>query len=401
MRAPIGASVAYNRGVERTNIGRADTVRLDQGDARPASAEEPGPRYELVRALGEGGMGRVEHARDRDLRRDVAVKLLRTELLGDAAMLDQFLWEARVTAHLDHPNIVPVHDVGRLEENVFFTMKLVRGATLESAVSAATPIKRRLRLFHSICNAVAFAHARGVLHRDLKPSNVMVGEFGEVLVTDWGLALPLDTDAGRAIAALMPASLRAISAGTPAYMSPEQARGEPLDERSDVFSLGVMLYELVALAPPFQAESAPALLAKVLRGDARPLRDAVPDVSSSIVAVVEKAMATDRDARYASVAALADDVERLVDDLTPAAEHASMLTRAARWYAGRDPKMSRLRVMDVDVMVGGGFFMGLGIAVLFFRGTSDWVGWAWMAAGVLAWLPPMARWFARRDPSAR
>src|SRR6185503_7884244 len=191
---------------------------------------EPGPRYELVRELGEGGMGHVEHARDRDLLRDVAVKLLRPELLGDAAMLDQFLWEARVTAHLDHPNIVPVHDVGRVDENVFFTMKLVRGATLESVLDGPElPMPRRLRVFHQICSAIAFAHARGVLHRDLKPSNVMLGEFNEVIVTDWGLALPLDNEAGRAIAELMPPSLRAISAGTPAYMSPEQARGDALD----------------------------------------------------------------------------------------------------------------------------------------------------------------------------
>ena len=380
-----------------STIARADTVRAADGEKPVARTPETGPRYERVGELGEGGMGRVEQARDRDLLRDVAVKLLRPELLGDAAMLDQFLWEARVTAHLDHPNIVPIHDVGRIDENVFFTMKLVRGATLESALEGPElPMPRRLRVFHQICSAVAFAHARGVLHRDLKPSNVMIGEFNEVIVTDWGLALPLENEAGRAIAELMPASLRAISAGTPAYMSPEQARGDALDERSDVFSLGVMLYEIVALARPFDAESAPALLAKLLRGDARPLREAAPNVSSSIVAVVEKAMATDRDARYASVRALAEDVERLIDRTTPSAEHASALRRAARWYVGRDPKMSRLRVMDVDLLVGGGFCVGIAGAVLARRWLPMWSVGVWAVLALVAGVPPMVRWLGTR-----
>jgi serine/threonine protein kinase len=396
----------------RSTLARADTLQLEPSSpSAPRSDQPSGPRYERVRELGEGGMGRVDQARDCDLLRDVAVKLLRPELAGDVAMLDQFLWEARVTAHLDHPNIVPVHDVGRFDDGVFFTMKLIRGATLEATLAAVhdeaaaaraqMPRNRRLRLFLQLCNAVAFAHARGVLHRDLKPSNVMVGEFGELLVTDWGLALPLETEAGRQMAMLMPASLATLSAGTPAYMSPEQARGDKLDERSDVYSLGVILYELAGLSPAFEGSSAPVVLTKVLGGQVRRLQDVDPSLSPSLVAVVTKAMALDAADRYASVAELADEVEAVIDGGSPAAEHASMIRRAARFYVGHDPALGKLRVVDLDVMVLCGLLLGVGSTGVALEGARTWWGWACVVASFVASVPTLVRWIRARADRRR
>jgi serine/threonine-protein kinase len=330
------------------------------------------------------------------LLRDVAVKHLRPELLADAAMLAQFLWEARVTAYLDHPNIVPIHDLGMNETGeLFFTMKLVRGATLETVVAARTEsLTRRLRMFLQLCNAIAFAHARGVLHRDLKPANVMVGEFGEIIVTDWGLALPLPGGDDEGLRSALPDGMAKLSAGTPMYMSPEQIRGDALDVRADVYALGVMLYELIALRPPYEAASVPALFAKALQGDAIPLTGASP----SLAAVVARAMAVEAGSRYASVDALARDVESVLDGGTPGAERVSLLRRAARYYVARDPAMAGLRVVDIDSWAFSAMLCGLGVAALASRWITLplWAGIAAFAAALLVGAPATIRWLRLR-----
>src|SRR5215468_4838210 len=186
-----------------------------------------GTHYRLLERVAHGGMGVVWLALDEKLDRRVALKVL--DVSGEE--------EARILAKLEHPGIVPVHDVGRLADGrVFYTMKYIEGDRLDRYVARITRVPERLRIAHRICEAVAFAHARGVLHRDLKPENIMVGSFGEVLVMDWGLAILLQDR-----------TLGDIG-GTPGYMAPELTRGEArhLDERTDVYSLGAILEFLVA-----------------------------------------------------------------------------------------------------------------------------------------------------------
>ena len=221
--------------------------------------ELSGTRYELVRELGRGGMGVVYEVRDRELERNVALKVIEKDWRDHRGAE-----EARIIAALEHPGIVPVHDAGTLPDGrLYYTMKLVRGVRLDAWAQQNHGITERLRLFARICEPVAFAHANGVVHRDLKPENVMVGEFGVVLVMDWGIA----------------------GVGTPGYMAPEQTRGESADPRSDVFALG-------------------AVLAFLLRSDA---------ITRPLAAVIARARSADPAARYADAHALAEDVLRYLD----------------------------------------------------------------------------------------
>jgi len=246
-------------------------------------AEQPdlaGTRYDLVRELGRGGMGIVYEVRDRQLERSVAMKVL------IEPMAEEWRTEAKVIASLEHPGIVPVHDAGDLPDGRFYyTMKLVRGVRLDAWASQGHARTERLRLFARICEPVAFAHANGVVHRDLKPENVMVGEFGAVLVMDWGVA---------------------NVAGTPGYMPPEPSR----DARSDVYALGALLEFLIGDAP------AP-----------RALR-----------AIIERAMANDPAQRYENARELGDDVLRLLDGEPVSAYRENIFERAGRW-------LSRYRVL--------------------------------------------------------
>lgn len=236
--------------------------------------DELAGRYHVFGELARGGMGVVLRGRDRVLGRDVAIKVLRREHLDSHEAQDRFFEEAQVGAQLQHPGVVPVHEVGLVDESVpFFTMKLVRGETLAQLLRARThdadDRSRFIDIFEQICQAVAYAHARGVIHRDLKPSNVMIGSYGEVQVMDWGLAKVMDRggiadDRARPKEASIPVATvrsedegtnsRAGSVfGTPAYMAPEQARGdiEAMDERTDVFALGSVLCEVLTGAPAF------------------------------------------------------------------------------------------------------------------------------------------------------
>ncbi|MGE5184120.1 MAG: serine/threonine-protein kinase [Acidobacteriota bacterium] len=375
---------------------------------RPAATGEraaTGARYSVVAELGRGGMGIVDHVWDGDLMRDLAVKRIRAEHRDDPRLVAQFLWEARIGAHLDHPNIVPVHDLGRTADGPYFTMKRAAGRSLAEwlaqlqrgdAPESRFPLARRLRVMHQICQAIAFAHRRGVLHRDLKPANVLLGDDGEVLVTDWGLALPVPGPVGDELRRVMPQGLGELSAGTPLYMSPEQARGEPLDERSDIFTLGVMLYEVAALARPFEASSLSELASAREHAAPRPLRAVKPDAPRSLAAVIECAMAPRAADRYASAGELADDLERVIDGHTPVAEHASAATRFARYYLTRDHALDSMRVMDLDLLVGSGWFLGLasGAGLSWLAGVWWW--WIALIAMAVTGYPPMARWVAAR-----
>jgi eukaryotic-like serine/threonine-protein kinase len=274
-----------------------------------------GTRYDIVEEIGRGGMGTVYRAHDCSLDRDVALKVVSVpDETADIA--GRMLAEARILATLEHPGIVPVHDVGTLPDGrTFYAMKLVRGARLDEHARGLGSVAARLRVFERVCEAVAFAHARGILHRDIKPANVMVGPFGEVLVLDWGVAKIL-AEASRSDVGL--------ALGTPGYMSPEQARGEDTDARADVYSLGGVLFFLLTDASPptgFDGDRA-------LEIDSR--LGTTSDLPAAIRAVCRKALALDPTDRYSSVALLAADVAHFLMGLPVSAHRETMLERALR-----------------------------------------------------------------------
>ncbi len=305
-------------------------------------------RYEDRARLGEGGMGEVRLCKDRRIGREIAVKVIRN---GEGSRSDarvRFEREARVQGQLEHPSVVPVYDLGiRPDGSAFFTMKRVRGETLEEVVDAlragdpealAKHTRRRmLGAFSSLCLAVAFAHSRRVLHRDLKPGNIMLGAYGELYILDWGLAkvlgAPDSADAWAPDSRAAPVTEAPVEAplsqrhrtvagammGTPGYMAPEQIRGEidALDERTDVFALGAILFEVLTLDPLFgrAGDGVHAILAATLKGaDARASVRA-PDlaVPPELDAICVRATASDPAARFASARELSDAVDRFLD----------------------------------------------------------------------------------------
>lgn len=297
-----------------------------------------GTRYRLLERVARGGMGVVYAAEDERLQRRVALKVL-DMASADGDLANRLIREAQVLARLEHPGIVPVHDVGTLSDGrVFYTMKFVQGQRLDQYIEAVSSVTERLRLFLRICDAVAFAHAQGVLHRDLKPDNIMVGSFGEVLVMDWGLAKLLRDDAGRRSQIVNPDATifekpdkagdlienvqtivtgHGTVMGTPGYMSPEQARGdvEHLDARSDIFSLGALLRFLLTR----NSDSANKVSEK-------------QHLNKALDAICFKAAASDPEGRYPSVSELALDVSRYLDGLAVAAHRESLFEKLGRFY---------------------------------------------------------------------
>jgi len=271
-------------------------------------------KYTFVKELGRGGMGTVYLAEDRELNRLVAIKVLNTPDVTED-LRNRMVREAQIIARLEHPGIVPVHDVGTLPDGrIFYAMKFVRGNRLDEYAAQNVSIRDRLRKFEAVCDAVAFAHAHGVIHRDLKPQNIMIGSFGEVLVLDWGVAKILatdDTDEDGSIR-LNPNNtwLTDTSAGTVIgtrdYMSPEQARGEinELDQRADVYSLGAVLHFL--------------------------LKDQ-PKAGKAAKAICSKARAHAREDRYASASELSADIGRLLDAEPVSAYQESVIEKVSRW----------------------------------------------------------------------
>jgi WD40 repeat protein len=306
--------------------GCASTVPADDGPAQSQSDERADPgdlaaddpdRYQQVSEHARGGLGRVVRAVDRRLGRTVAVKEL---LRHDASNEARFLREAMITARLEHPGIVPVHEAGRWPNgDPYYVMKLVEGRTLKELIAEATTQRARLGLIAhviAVADAVGYAHSQGVIHRDVKPSNVIVGAFGETIVVDWGLARDRQRDLPEPTEDILTAAGSGVSTmsgkvvGTPAYMSPEQARGAMVDERADVYALGAVLYEVLAGSPPHSDTTPQAVLDRVIAGPPRPLAMVVPSVPDELATIVRKAMARDVDARYPNAIALAEDLRR-------------------------------------------------------------------------------------------
>jgi Tol biopolymer transport system component len=260
-------------------------------------------------------MGVVYKATDLRLRRTVVLKVLPPELALDPERRSRLLAEARAASALNHPNIVTVHEIDSADATDFIAMEYLDGRPLDRLIGAeGLPVAEALAYAAQIAAALTAAHARGVVHRDLKPANVIVTPQGQVKVVDFGLAkllpgAPLDSEAPTDTAAARTAE--GSLAGTVAYMSPEQAQGRPIDERSDLFSLGVILFEMVTGRRPFQGDSLAALLSSILRDEPPPVRTLRPGLPPELEAVLAKALAKKIERRYASAAELASDLERL------------------------------------------------------------------------------------------
>ena len=339
-----------------------------------------------LRTIGLGGVGAVFSAMEPGLRREVAVKMLRSDFRMRRRFVENFIREARITAQIGHPNIVPVHRIGcSPEAGVFFTMKRIEGRDLRSIIrdlrekkpSAArfAPLGRRLEIFIAICQGIAFAHSRGIVHRDLKPANIMVGDYGEVMIMDWGLAVyrhemenaeeahRIDLDAPPRQDVWPEESVRELPngavrvSGTPAFMSPEQASGrrELIDAQSDVYSLGAILYCLLTLenAPVNPDRPTDQVLYDVERGRfLRPiLRAPLGDIPRELDAVTMKAMAFDRGFRYGSARELLEDVRHYLDKFPVNAYSRSWFYRLRKLCVRRP--LVPLALLAAGLAVGG------------------------------------------------
>ncbi|MDX9721065.1 MAG: protein kinase [Myxococcota bacterium] len=302
--------------------------------------------------LGRGGIGRVLLAVDRHIGREIAVKeLLPRRSKAKSSAEARFVREIRLTGQLEHPNIVPIYDTGKHPDGrLYYTMKLVRGRTLSEAIAATPKLDERLRLLPHVIDvgqALAYAHSRGVLHRDIKSANIMLGEFGETLLLDWGLAKawreaetgrqsdePLATSTQTAQDAADPvATADGATIGTPAYMSPEAAMGQQdaIDERTDVWSLGVVLFELLTRDYPFAASSAMAMMMAVMKEEPRQAIDVDPAVPPELNAVLQKALHRDPQQRYQSAKQLVEELERYQAGRPVAAFRYALRELAWRW----------------------------------------------------------------------
>jgi WD40 repeat protein len=304
-----------------------------EGTGRVGTRPIAEARYDVEREIGRGGMGRVYRVHDRQLGRTLAMKVLDPRAV-DEHLLARFLEEARLTSQLDHPGIVPVHDVGELEDGrVFYTMPLVDGRTLDEVLALMRQGVEgwtRTRVLHALlkaCEAISYAHARGVVHRDLKPANLMIGRHGEVLVMDWGLARR------RALAGGSPPS------GTPATMAPEVLAGRtPAGRRADVYSFGAILYALCVGRLPYEDLDAELRIERILAGPPTPIASVAPAIPADLVAIAEKAMARDPADRYASMEDLHADLERFAEGRIVAAHPVGRVARVRKWVR-RHPQL--------------------------------------------------------------
>jgi len=258
-----------------------------------SSGTKLGP-YEIQSPLGAGGMGEVYRATDRKLGRDVALKVLPADMAQDPERLGRFRREAKSLAQLDHPNIVTIYSVEESDGVHFLTMQLVEGLPLDRIIpQGGLPLEQILEIAGALGDALAAAHEKGIVHRDLKPANVMVSTEGRVKVLDFGLAKDVRTSIGDATMTSASHTQIGVVMGTPAYMSPEQTAGRPLDHRTDIFSMGVLLHEMATGRRPFEGTSSAELVSAILRDTPPSVTDARPDLPSDLARVIRRCLEKD------------------------------------------------------------------------------------------------------------
>ncbi len=256
--------------------------------------------------IARGGMGELYRARKANLECAVALKVLLPELLSQESVLSRFLREAKLAANLSHPSIVRVYDIGQERGLYYIVMEFVEGRDLRDLVmkDGALPFRTAFRIARQIADALEYAHRRGIVHRDVKPANILVSADGSAKLTDLGLARAARQDSEVTVAGEI--------LGTPLFMSPEQCRGEPIDGRSDLYSLGATLYMMLSGSPPFRGDSTPIIIQKVLNERPQPLKSLVPEIPEKAAAIVQRLMAKHPGARYQSGRELVADINELL-----------------------------------------------------------------------------------------
>jgi serine/threonine protein kinase/tetratricopeptide (TPR) repeat protein len=376
----IDASLARVGPTAESGAG-AESNRTATYDVGPATSE--GQRFRILRPHARGGLGAVFVALDAELHREVALKQILDSHADDPSSRARFVLEAEITGGLEHPGIAPVYGLGTYRDGrPFYAMRFIRGDSLKEAIEhfhapeaprrdpgrRSLELHKLLRRFVDVCNAVDYAHSRGVIHRDLKPANIILGRHGETLVVDWGLAKATgrsDPSCGERTLGLTSGSgsvetMPGTALGTPAYMSPEQAEGdlEHLGPRSDVYSLGATLYCLLTGRSPFDGEQAEVIRA-VQRADFRPPRQLNSSIDAALETVCLKAMALKLDNRYGSCRALADDIERWMADEPVTAWREPVPRRARRWAKRNRTAVTATMATLVAGVIGLGSVAGV------------------------------------------
>ena len=317
------------------------SLNLDVSSKLESALDPVDAKYAMLSAFAQGGTATISIARDRNLRRLVAVKSLNMQAENIDELLESFVTEAKVTAQLDHPGIIPIYGLSRDKDNgIHLVMKLVNGKTLReyldnltlnyrmrgiSAFDETIELRKRLEIFLRVCDTITYAHHRNVIHRDLKPENIMIGEYMEVFVMDWGLAKVVTRDE-----AAQPPGSR-IS-GTPRYFPPEVLRGEPLDLRSDIFTLGLILQELVTLQYAFTGEDEQTLISHIHKGEINPVVHRFNrKIDRKLQAIIRKATAYELSERYQKTEDLAEDLRRYMGGMPVSVATESILDRILRY----------------------------------------------------------------------
>jgi TolB-like protein/Flp pilus assembly protein TadD len=336
-------------GYEAQREGLIDQPALEV--AARAMAAEPPPslvsqqvaHYQILSLLGRGGMGEVYLARDTQLERPVALKVLPARFTQDAERLQRFVREAKAASALNHPNIITIYEIGKVGETHFMATEFIEGETLRQRMAGEQPsLGEALAIAMQVAAALAAAHKAGIVHRDIKPENVMVRPDGLVKVLDFGLAKlteaqapAIDTQASTVAGSSTEAG---VVMGTPRYMSPEQARGQKVDHRTDIFSLGVMLYEMVTGRRPFEGATASDVMVAILQSEPPPVSQVKPGLPPELEHIVSRMLEKEREARYRSAAELRAEFERLQRKVEAAAEEKASLGEAPAVLAGEQRK---------------------------------------------------------------
>jgi serine/threonine protein kinase/tetratricopeptide (TPR) repeat protein len=312
--------------------------------------------YRIEENLGEGGMGTVYRARDVRLDRNVAIKVLRVDAASDPERQKRFVREAKAASALNHPNIVTIYDIDRADGNDFIAMEYIQGNTLASLIGRKGVAPCDALIFAvDIVEALAAAHAAGIVHRDIKPTNIMVNDKGRVKVLDFGLAKltePVSADnLGSAQTSNFreaPQTAEGTIVGTVAYMSPEQAEGKPVDSRSDIFSFGAVLYELISGRRAFQGETTVSTLAAILREEPKPLRAMISDVPSELEKIISRCLRKDPNRRFHHMVDLRVSLEEVLSDLRNLAEQGEASAREEHPGAEASPSIAVLPFADMS-----------------------------------------------------
>jgi serine/threonine protein kinase/tetratricopeptide (TPR) repeat protein len=338
-------------------------------------------RYRAIRFHAKGGLGEVFVAKDEELNREVALKEIQQRFADRDESRERFKREAEITGKLEHPGIVPVYGLGQYSNGrPYYAMRFIRGVSLREAIDAfhstykesfldgpaGLELRKLLRHFVDVCNAIEYAHSRGVIHRDLKPENIILGKYGETLVVDWGLAKAQGVDSSTATVDSAPDSVDTNSAtptiagsaiGTPAYMSPEQAAGviNELGPATDIYALGATLFHLLVGQLPIAGNAPMEIIEKAKRGEIRRPRELRPNVPLPLEAVILKAIATSRDDRYPSSSELAHDVERWLADEPVSVYAEPILAQIRRWVRRHPATVSTVSATTLLFLVGAMF----------------------------------------------